>query len=480
MLFYGIKEFKEKLGIEKLQTIEFARISRDDGFKNTDSLLNQASMLERTVETNSDDLETIRKYSQVVSGMKELEERGDSVEETFELIRCAGTHLLLIKEYSRFTRNPTLSSQLLDYCDLYYNRFRMYSLIDGLYSPDQRGIWEMKVTFYANEVRTIVKRMKLGKIEKAEKGHYLASKPPLGYTLYKKTLTKKFPECDIVLDIHTRYFANEFLNVEEMTRYLRIRYPGYKWSSRKLRYILTNPVYIGINRYGYRKYYKNKFIEYNDDYVEKKSNFIDVLVPENIFIYNKEKAEKEISSRKKYRGAENYLFSGLLKCYCGGNIYGFDKNYYMCKNRRRGGNKGECYKKVDRVLELDKKILNHIKENYNSIGQMDLSSISINEDTQISKLENDIKNYKERNDVLKEALQLKAITIQEFAEEKNKNDATIFSLNEELKLKENKKEKNDTLFSEKEIIEAVLNTTDKEFYARYGMVKNSDAFVLLL
>ena len=93
---------------------------------------------------------------------------------------------------------------------------------------------------------------------------------------------------------------------------------------------------------------------------------------------------------------------------------------------------------------------------------MDLSSISINEDTQISKLENDIKNYKERNDVLKEALQLKAITIQEFAEEKNKNDATIFSLNEELKLKENKKEKNDTLFSEKEIIEAVLNTTDKE------------------
>ena len=63
MLFYGIKEFKEKLGIEKLQTIEFARISRDDGFKNTDSLLNQASMLERTVETNSDDLETIRKYS---------------------------------------------------------------------------------------------------------------------------------------------------------------------------------------------------------------------------------------------------------------------------------------------------------------------------------------------------------------------------------------------------------------------------------
>ncbi len=461
MLFYDIKEFKKKLKTDKLLTIEFARISRDDGFKNTESLENQASMLTRTIENNSEDLQSIKKYAQVVSGMKELEERGAAVDETLQLISNGGAHLLLIKEYSRFTRNPSLSSQLLDYCDLHYNRFRLFSLIDGMYSPDQRGIWEMKVAFYSNEVRTTIKRMKLGKIEKAEKGYFMGSHAPLGYTLHKKVLTKKYPECDIILDMHTRYYNGDFPNRKQLKDYLTARYPMHKWSNRKIAEMLTNPTYKGYNRWGYRKFYKTKFLEYNDDYVLQKSDYIDAIVPEDMFDYNSEKAQREISSRSKYKDAETYLFSGLLKCYCGATIYGYDGRYYICNRRKSAHDGTECNKKIDTIPELDKKILDFIKENYNNLGKADLNNITLNEDNQISKLESDIAATKERNKVLLESLQLKAITIQEFADEKRKNDTTITLLEDELKQKRAKKDKNDLLLTEKEIIQAVLSTTDK-------------------
>lgn len=129
-----------------------------------------------------------------------------------------------------------------------------------VYDPaDPSDLQQLKLQmFVANiELEHIRERMRQGSVASAERGNYLGSKPPYGYDKVpgKPAITPSGTEAPVVRTIFR--MAASGSNKGQIARHLNdsgvpTRH-GKTWMPARVGAIISNPVYKGVIRYGYRR-----------------------------------------------------------------------------------------------------------------------------------------------------------------------------------------------------------------------------------
>lgn len=128
------------------------------------------------------------------------------------------------------------------------------------YDPnDGNDVQQLKMQMFVSNIEFdhIRERLVNGSIASAERGNYIGSKPPYGYDKVpgKPAIVPNEKEADVVRLIFTMAAAGD--NKGAIARHLNetgipTRF-GKMWCSTRIGTILSNPVYKGLVRYGYRK-----------------------------------------------------------------------------------------------------------------------------------------------------------------------------------------------------------------------------------
>lgn len=131
-----------------------------------------------------------------------------------------------------------------------------------VYDPNTADdIQQLKLQMFVSNIEFdhIRERLQRGAISSSERGNYIGSKPPYGYDKAvidrNHTLVPNEHEADVVRTIFG--LANDGMNKGAISRHLnssgiKTRH-GKIWSASRIGTILSNPVYKGYVRYGYRR-----------------------------------------------------------------------------------------------------------------------------------------------------------------------------------------------------------------------------------
>ena len=128
------------------------------------------------------------------------------------------------------------------------------------YDPnDATDLQQLKMQMFVSNIEFdhIRERLTNGSVASAERGNYIGSKPPYGYDKVpgKPAIVPNEKEADVVRMIFSMAAAGD--NKGAIARHLNgagipTRY-GKLWCSARVGTILSNPVYKGFVRYGYRR-----------------------------------------------------------------------------------------------------------------------------------------------------------------------------------------------------------------------------------
>lgn len=180
--------------------------------------------------------------------------------------------------------------------------------------------------FHSNiELEHIRERLHDGNIRSAKDGNYQGSKPPYGYDKvpYRAALVPNEKEAPVVKLIFK--LASEGWNKGAIARHLnnsgiKTRF-GCLWTAARIGTILSNPVYKGMVRYGYRrqqvvsrdglKFIKKSTVSKEGQYVLEKGNH-EPLVSEEVWETANRKAFSGVPV-KRDRPIKNPL-AGLIVC----------------------------------------------------------------------------------------------------------------------------------------------------------------------
>lgn len=277
------------------------------------------------------------------------------------------------------------------------------------------------------ERKLISARVKSSKYARAKAGKWQGGTKPLGYDIVNKKLIPNAIE-----SITIRKMFHYYIETQSLSKVGK----KFKRHIESVRWILTNPLYIGKLKWGQkeknpitRKQLTNKTYEIFDGEHE-------AIVEEDIFY----KAQEIINERTSIRIAQarsDALFIGNLYCSCGAKMYNLSMknkrfNYYKCENK-------ECGKMIRREKVENKVIdLIFLNKELKKLDSVDISSLN--------NMDNIILIEEQLADTINEKVNLTKGYIKGVIEE------SIFS---QLKLELNKKEKhlNTILEKEKKIIE---------------------------
>ncbi len=252
------------------------------------------------------------------------------------------------------------------------------------------------------EREQISSRVKSSAYERAKQGHWMAGQLPIGY--------KRDEERRIVPDeVRAKQVKNFFTTYIE-NRSLKKTAALFGKSVESMRWILTNPFYIGKYRYGVRK---------NNLHNKKKQRIGEFLLVDGTQepIINKELFDKvqlyikgnRVLNKKNIKKS-NYILGGLIRCSCMKKMYGngnYVKKYdilyrsYQCDN---------CKKKIDADI-IEEEIFGRLKEfeQLREINDVSLDSIE---------LEKNLEVYKSRKtSILKEKDRLVILLLKELIDE---------------------------------------------------------------
>lgn len=196
------------------------------------------------------------------------------------------------------------------------------------YDPNMTDDREQLKTqmFFSNiELEHIRERLHNGNIRSAKDGNYQGSKPPYGYDKvpYRAALVPNEKEAPVVKLIFK--LASEGWNKGAIARHLntsgiKTRF-GYLWTAARIGTILSNPIYKGMVRYGYRrqqvvsrdglKFVKKTTVSKEGQYVLEKGNH-EPLVSEEVWELANRRAFEGVPV-KRDRSIKNPL-AGLIVC----------------------------------------------------------------------------------------------------------------------------------------------------------------------
>ena len=290
-----------------------------------------------------------------------------------------------------------------------------------------------------------------------EQGINIISVPPYGYRMVKTGIFTKrgverktyeiIPtEAEIVKKIFN-LFTEEGYGGIRIAKYLNEKgyktHKGFEWSYSTVNNMLRNPIYTGYLCFHKTSVPigggKRKRVSNVEDWIYSKEKIPEFqIISEEQF----EKAQKIKKSRKdknnqceqanrehfKYQTKGEMLFTGYITCGgCGAKLTtrsskreikledgskGYTKySYYACNNNS-SGRKCDCKKKSHKNNTIEEPVLNEIYKYFDLLEKRDLSeyvrkihkNTNDNEGKQIKELEKNIKEYCNKNEVLKEEI----------------------------------------------------------------------------
>lgn len=362
--------------------------------------------------------------------------------------------VILVYDFSRFARNKEESvmykALLRKTCGI-----DVISITQPLSKNKEavllESLYEGMDEYYVLNLSENVKR---GKQEKATRGEYQGGSV-FGYK-YDKNTEMIYPDentKDIVKFIFEEWCKPD-TTINGLTKQLNemeIKTKrGNRWCEGSLKYILNNPLYIGITRFtpgGMSKDFDSKDIQ-------KYKGIHEPLIDEELWNKSQEKIKEHNKTWFKYKKPaikHEYWLRGLLKCSnCGKNLIMIKrksgnktKPFFQCN----GYNKNMCNQSHSILQEkLENALLQELKEIFTK--KLDINIVeSRNNDDKITILKSAIEKCNSRLERIKVAYIDGIDTLEEYKEKKNKINEDIKKLEKQLttlnmdQYEENKKEK---------------------------------------
>lgn len=249
-------------------------------------------------------LQNVKVYADVASGYTREREQYNLLKKD---IQNNLVETLVLYESSRLTRDEI--EHHVFYQLLRVHNVKLYTVTHGwidLHNEDDTFLTNLLNLLDAREGRKTAKRSKDRMIELAKQGRWTGGPAPLGYKLENKELIV-VPEDAQKVKLIFKLF------LEGNTRHSIAKMLGYE--IKKVRRILTNPVYIGKLKF-HQSEMKNKKRIYN-----KKYEFLDGIHEAiidtdtfNLVQMQLKKIYREVSNEK-------YIFKDLITCVCGRKMY---------------------------------------------------------------------------------------------------------------------------------------------------------------
>ena len=279
---------------------------------------------------------------------------------------------ILVWKFSRFARNQEESI-------VYKNMLRKDGvdvisvsepIIEGPFGSLIERIIEWMDEYYSIRLSGEVMR---GMTQKAITDDVPAS-PPFGYRLKDKKYVIEEDEAKIV-----RYIFDEVCHKTPLTAICRSLLEmgvrgkgGGRWHTKRIRYMVNNPAYIGSLRWNYSTHQNGRVVNNEDDWIIKENTHEPIISKEKFELAKSLVNDFPRSKRPVSFEIKHYL-SGLLRCSeCGGTLV-----FNSCE-RKKGGhrlsyrcnqyNKGACNtSNYIRVEDIEKIVLSQLKKDYKLI-----------------------------------------------------------------------------------------------------------------
>ncbi|NQD67278.1 recombinase family protein [Bacillus haikouensis] len=279
---------------------------------------------------------------------------------------------VLVYRLDRLTRSVRDLYSILETLDKYDCKFKSATEVYDTTTAMGRMFITIVAALAQWERENTGERIRMGMEQKAREGNWVMNQAPYGYEIDKenKTLIVNDQEALIVKRIYEHYLNGKTMrkiavgfnksNVSTKT--------GAIWNEFKVKYILSNPLYIGTMRYNYRVNKENYF-EVEDAHP--------AIISKDTF----ESAQKIRESRRVVHpraATSKFIFSGIAKCArCGAPLAG-KYGYYKSKTKKDHISRPRNYYCTKR--RLGKCDLPHIGENLLELQFLNyLNTIEINE-----------------------------------------------------------------------------------------------------
>ncbi len=236
---------------------------------------------------------------------------------------------ILVHRFDRFARSREDSivykSMLRRQCGIQVISITEH-LEDDKMSLILEAMLEAMAEYYSINLADEVRK---GMVEKARRGE-LQTAPAFGYQVQENTLVPVPQEALIVQEIYRRFLAGE--SMASIARWTSqsgaLTHRGNPLDSRRVRYILTNPVYLGKLRWESR----------GESFVTESSHV--PLIEEAAFQAVQERLEQTaVYTPKHARPAEDrkHWLAGLVRCAaCGGGMILSQGRYLKCGRYAKG------------------------------------------------------------------------------------------------------------------------------------------------
>ena len=203
-------------------------------------------------------------YREVVSG--ETIAQRPIIQEVLQLVECEYYVGGFVVEVERLARGDTMDQGLIAQTFKYSGtKIITPSKIFDPNNEFDEEYFEFGLYMSRREYKTINRRLKSGRNSSASEGKYVGSRNPYGYKRYKlegqkgyslKIIPEQYDTMQLMMRMHNDKLYSPEKIATELDK-LGIPAPkGKYWSSSTIRDILSNPLYLGLIRWKYRKIVK--------------------------------------------------------------------------------------------------------------------------------------------------------------------------------------------------------------------------------
>lgn len=359
----------------------YIRLSRDDNYSESMSIINQKSMIDFVIKCE-DGAELVDYY--IDDGYSGTNFNRPEFKRMLDDIREKKVNMIVFKDLSRLGRNHIEVSNYIENIFSAMN-IRVLSIIehyDSLIDKDVMNNLCIPITNLVNDyiAHTISKNIKSTFNVRKKNGKHIASSVPYGYKKDPKDYNKFIIDeeaADVVRNIFNMFLLGktktEIANILNESNILtpsaykkekglgNTTFKHNKWNSEKVNDILRKESYIGTsiqNVHGNENYRTHKEILRDEKEWIYNKNHHKAIISKKTF----EKVQMMLNdkSRNKFNDSKDIL-SGYFKCFdCNSPMYlkkGKNKEYYYCKNYFR---KKYCSNHSIEKEKLYEEVLNQI------------------------------------------------------------------------------------------------------------------------
>ena len=295
------------------------------------------------------------------------------------------------------------------------------------------GIKDILNEYYSLNLRDEVLK---GMTEKADRGELMTS-ASFGYKAINNKLEIVEEEARIVKLIYDMYANtnNGLLDIAKYINSLGIKTKrGNMFENRTIKYILRNPVYIGMFRWSRKGRIDYHCLDYKKETTLTKSTHTPII-DLNTWNTVQNKLEKNRIYSKPHQNNSNecwHWLQGLIKCaYCNKTYVSIQTHKKM---RCNGYNKGICSNGTSiKVFELEQLILNQIQLDFLSKRNLTIHKVKTKDNNERDLIEKQISSLDQKYDRIKSSYINGIDTLEEYKSNKELISKEINLLKTKLK-----------------------------------------------